>query len=237
MRQSVRKHYRRLAQFVALGNLGCDEILRHNDFPELHQLKPEIEHRLLLRRINRAFGSRFRALRPRAEVPPLFFHDWLSCSPEVRQQLYSYALVRRVFDSLWFLTEGMRGSKSGGRRMQLWLEVKASKNGSMLRVRDPYEDFLAVLSDCDLRRLRSCPICRHFFVAWRIDQTACNKQCANRQRVARFREKQPQYLASRKFRKRTGLSAVRHHRHRLMALHQALAETHELQKPEEPSES
>ena len=238
MQQSVRKHYRKLAQFVALGNLGWDEIFRHNDFPELQKLKPEIEHRLLLRRINRAFDSKFRALRPQAEVPPLFFPDWKSCSLELRRQLYAYALVRRVFDSLWFLTQGIGGSKSGGgQSMQLWLEVRASKDGSMLRVRDPYEDFLAVLSSCDLRRLRSCPVCRHFFVAWRKDQAACNTRCANQLRVARFRQKQPQYSASRKFRKRTGLSAVRHHRHRLMALHQALAEIHEPQKPEEPSES
>ena len=41
MRQSVRKHYEKLAQFVALGNLGWDEIFRHNDFPELQKLKPE----------------------------------------------------------------------------------------------------------------------------------------------------------------------------------------------------
>jgi hypothetical protein len=38
----------------------------------------------------------------RNEVPPLFFPDWKSCSLELRRQLYAYALVRRVFDSLWF---------------------------------------------------------------------------------------------------------------------------------------
>ncbi len=239
MRQSVRKHYRKLAQFAALGNLGWGELFRHNDFPELQKLKPEAEHRPLLRRINRAFDSRFRALRPQAEVPPLFFPDWISCSPEVRQQLYAYALLRRVFDSLRFLTQRMGGLKSGGQSMQLFLEVRESKDGSMLRVRDPYEDFLAVLSDCDLRRLRSCPVCGHFFVAWRMDQTACSKRCANRLRVARFRQRQPQYSANRKFRKRTGLSAVRQGRHQLMELNQALAEAenHELQKPEALSEA
>jgi hypothetical protein len=238
MRQSVRKHYEKLAQFVALGNLGWDELFRHDDFPELRQLKPEAQHRPLLRRINRAFDSKFRALRPQAEGPPLFFPDWKSCSRELREQLYAYALVRRVFDSLWFLTQGLSGSKSGGQSMQLWLEVRASKDGSMLRVRDPYEDFLAVLSGCDLRRLRSCPVCRHFFVAWREDQAACNTRCANQLRVARFRQKQPQYSGNRKFRRRTGLSAVRHRRHQLMALSQALAVAGtELQKPEEPSDS
>jgi len=239
MRQSVRKHYRKLAQFVALGNLGWDEIFRHDDFPVLQKLKPEAEHRSLLRRVNRAFDSKFRALRPSAEVPPLFFSDWKSCSLEVRQQLYSYALVRRVFDSLWFLTQGLGGSRSGGQSMQLWLEVRASKDGSMLRVRDPYEEFLAVLSGCDLRRLRSCPVCRHFFVAWRKDQAACNTRCANQLRVTRFRQKQPQYSANRKFRKRTGLSAVRHGRRQLMGLSQALAvaETLQPQKPEALSEA
>jgi hypothetical protein len=109
----------------------------------------------------------------------------------------------------------------------------------MLRVHDPYEDFLAVLSDCDLQRLRACPVCRRFFVAWRMDQTACNPRCANRLRVARFRQKQPQYSANRKFRKRTGLGAVRHGRHQLMELNQALAEakTLGLQKPEALSEA
>lgn len=240
MRQSVQKHYKKLAQFVSLGNLGWDEIFRHNDFPGLPQLKPEAEHGPLLQRINRAFDSRFRALRPRAEVPPLFFADWISCSPEVRRQLYAYALLRRVFDSLKFLTQGMGASKSGVQSMSLYLEVQASKDGSMLRVRDPYEDFLAALSDCDLQRLRSCPVCRHFFVAWRMDQTACNKRCANQLRVARFRQKQPQYSANRKFRKRTGLGAVVHGRRQLMELNKALAEAeaHELRrKPEALSEA
>jgi hypothetical protein len=222
-----------------LGNLGWDEIFRHDDFPVLQKLTPEAEHRPLLRRVNRAFDAKFRALRPSAEVPPLFFSDWKSCSLEVRQQLYAYALVRRVFDSLWFLTQGLGGSRSGGQSMQLWLEVRASKDGSMLRVRDPYEDFLAVLSDCDLRRLRSCPVCRHFFVAWRMDQAACNTRCANQLRVTRFRQKQPLYSANRKFRKRTRLSAVRHRRRQLMELGQALAsaETPEPQRPEALSQA
>jgi hypothetical protein len=234
MRQSVRKHYNKLAQFVALGNLGW-----HHDLLALQKLKPEAEHRSLLRRVNRAFDSKFRALRPQADAPPLFFPDWISCSAEVRQQLYAYALLLRVFDSLMFLTQGLGGSKPGMHGTQLWLEVSVSKGGSMLRVRDPYEDFLAVLSDCDLRRLRSCPVCRQFFVAWRIDQAACSTRCANRLRVARFRQKQPQYSANRKFRKRTGLSAVHHRRRQLMQLSQALAaaEAPEPREPEAPSEA
>lgn len=151
----------------------------------------------------------------------------------MRQQLYAYALLRRVFDSLRFLTQGTGGLKSAGQSMLVWLEVRATRDGSMLRVRDPYEDFLAVLSDCDLRRLRSCPVCRHFFLAWRMDQTACNTRCANRLRVARFKQKQPQYSANRKFRKRTGLDAVRKGRHQLMELHQALEED-EIREPQEP---
>jgi len=225
MRKNVRKHYKRLARFVALANLGCDEILLRGDFPTLQQLKPEAEHLPLLCRISRAFNSRFRALQPSAEVPPLFFGSWLSCSAEVRQQLYNYALVRRVFDSLRFFTEALGSSKSGGQFTMLCLAIKAAKDGTMLRVRDPYEDFLTAVSECDLRRVRSCPMCRHFFVAWRIDQKACGTRCANQLRVARFRMKQPEYLANRKFRKRTGLTAVHNGRQKLIALHQALTES------------
>jgi hypothetical protein len=222
MRKAVRKHYRRLTPFVNLANLGWDEILLRDGFPFLDELKPEGEHRPLLRRISHAFSSKFRALQPHTKIPPLFFANWSSCSAEVRRQLYNYALVRRVFDSLGFLTEAMDSSKTGGQFTMLCLAIKASKDGSMLRVRDPYEDFLAAVSECDLRRLRSCPICHRFFVAWRIDRKACGARCANQLRVHRFRAKQPEYLANRKFRKRTGLPAGRHGRHQLMALHQAL---------------
>jgi len=222
MRKAVQKHYKSLAPFVTLANLGWDEILRRDGFPSLHELKPDGAHGALLRRISHAFSSNFRALQTCTEIPPLFFANWSSCSAEVQRQLYNYALVRRVFDSLRFLTEAMSSSKSGGQFTMLCLTIKAAKDGTILRVRDPYEDFLAAVSECDLRRLRSCPICHRFFVAWRVDRKACSARCANQLRVHRFRAKQPEYLANRKFRKRTGLPAVRRGRHQLMALHQAL---------------
>ncbi len=34
-------------------------------------------------------------------------------------------------------------------------------------MRDPFEEFLGELDACDLSRIRSCPVCDKFFVAWR----------------------------------------------------------------------
>src|SRR5262252_2875510 len=73
MRKAVQKHYKSLAPFVTLANLGWDEILRRDGFPSLHELKPDGAHGALLRRISHAFSSNFRALQTCTEIPPLFF--------------------------------------------------------------------------------------------------------------------------------------------------------------------
>ncbi len=222
MRKSVKKHYAQLDQFVRAANLGWEEIFRHNDFPTLEELDPFGAHRDLLARIDRAFQSKFRKIRPPADVPLLIFPRWGSAALADWQRLHCYALVRRLFDSLDFLTRRSPHSRSGTRQIPLALQVSVNADGSISRVRDAYEDFLAELSRADLRRLRSCPGCSRFFVAWRDDQKACGRRCANLVRVQRFRQKTPEYTANRRFRKRTGLEAVRHRRRQVIELHNAL---------------
>src|ERR1700730_14678217 len=189
MRISVRKHYAQLDQFVRAANLGWDEIFRHNDFPTLEELDPFAAHRDLLARIDRAFQSKFRKIRPPTDVPSLIFPRWGSAAPADWQRLHCYALVRRLFDSLEFLTSRRPDTRSGTRQIPLALQVSANPDGSLSRVRDAYEDFLAELSRADLRRLRSCPGCRRFFVAWRDDQKACGRPCAHLRRGERVWEK------------------------------------------------
>jgi hypothetical protein len=104
------------------------------------------------------------------------------------------------------------------------LQTSRTGNGTMSRIHDPYEDFLAALDGRDLKRLRACPVCRRYFLAMRLDQKACTSGCANRFRVQKFRQKKDEYLSNRKFRTRTGLTAVRHGRNQVLALHQALIE-------------
>ena len=222
MRKSVKKHYQHVASFVGLANLGWNEILLRDRFPLLVELEPLGEHRALLKRIDHEVEKRLPAVRELADVPALFFSRCKECSPETMRQVHSFALVRRVFDSLNFLTGTAALSAPGAQFTQFSLQVKKTENGSLARVHDPYEDFLIALEGCDLRRLLSCPVCRRFFVAFRLDQKACSRGCANRLRVSRFRKKQPEYLANRKFRKRTGLKAVRRGRHRITALHRGL---------------
>lgn len=148
------------------------------------------------------------------------------------QRLHCYALVRKLFDSLLFLTSTSARPTTGTRQIPLTLQVSVGTEGSISRVRDPYEDFLAELTHAgDLRRLRSCPACRRFFVAWRHDQKACDRRCANLVRVNKFRQKNVEYAANRKFRKRAGLKAVRKGRQQLMRLTEALRSVEDSARP------
>jgi len=102
------------------------------------------------------------------------------------------------------------------------LQVIATESGEVARIHDKYEDFLTALDGRDLRRLRACPVCSRFFVAMRSDQKACRRACANNLRVRQFRKKQPEYVKNRKFRKKTGIPALRKGRNKLIALHEIL---------------
>ena len=150
--------------------------------------------------------------------------------------------MRRLFDSLDFLTREISSRPSGARPIPLTLQISVDARGSVSRVRDPFEDFLAALTESgDLGRLRSCPACQRFFVAWRKDQQTCGRRCATLIRVHRFRGKKAVYAANRRFRKQTGLKALCHGRHRLLKLNESLraienpAKTASALPSEEPS--
>ena len=221
MRICVKKHYRELAEFVRLANLAWDELLSRGEFPLFGDLEPLARHRKLLKRIDRLLERSFPGIKPLSDVPPFFLPRWNQWPRSQWRQLHAFALVRRVFDSLMFLTRGTGIAPVGAISATLFLQLR-KENGTTVRVRDPYEDFLAALGGRDLRRVRSCAACGRFFIALRSDQKACNLRCANRFRVGKFRRKQPEYRANRKFRERTGLAAVRKERRRIMALHEAL---------------
>ena len=223
MRISVRKRYSRLEKFVDAANLGWEAIFKDNDFPTLENLEPHGEHRRLLARIERAFRSRFRKIRPAGNVPLLIDPRWRTSARGEWHQLHCFALVRRLFDSLDFLTREISSRPSGAPPIPLTLQISVDARGSVSRVRDPFEDFLAALTESgDLGRLRSCPACRRFFVAWRKDQQTCGRRCATLIRVHRFRDKKAVYAANRRFRKRTGLTALRRGRNRLLRLSESL---------------
>lgn len=223
MRIGVRKHYKKLDLFIRAANSAWNEIARHGEFPAFEDLDPFGRHKPLLDRIEGAFRKKFREIRPAAIVPLLIFPGWRSTARSDWQRLHCYALVRRLFDSLDFLTRDNLRPTAGTRVIPLSLQVSVGSDGLLSRVRDPYEDFLAELTRAgDLRRLRACPACNKFFVAWRRDQKACVRACANLIRVRRFREKGSEYAAGRKFRKRTGLPAVRRGRSAVLKLQEAL---------------
>jgi hypothetical protein len=228
MRRSVRKHYSRLDRFVRVANLGWEELLKRDDFPTLDKLDLHGKHRALLTRIGQIFDRRFREIRPAGKVPLLYFPNWLTTSPAEWPQLHSYALVRRIFDSLHFLTSTISFPREGTQMVPVSLALAINPDGSVVRVPDPFEDFLTELGGCDLRRLRACPACKRFFVAWRFDQKACRPRCANLIRVHRFRQKKDEYAANRKFRQRTGLQAVRSRRNQLIRLHRDLRSNQDL---------
>jgi hypothetical protein len=232
MRISVRKRYSQLDKFVRAANLGWEAIFKDNDFPTLETLEPRGEHRRLLARIERTFRSRFREIRPAGDTPLLISSRWGTFARSEWQRLHCFALVRRLFDSLDFLTREIPSPRSGARQIPLTLQISVEARGSVSRVRDPFEDFLAALTEShDLRRLRSCPACSKFFVAWRKDQKTCGRRCATLIRVHRFREKKAEYAANRRFRKRTGLKAPRRGRNRLLRLSESLRS---IEKPDAP---
>jgi hypothetical protein len=186
MRLSVKKRYKSLANFVAVANLGWEEIAK-GEFPLLSELSPDA-HRALLDRIGRAFARRFRQLRPTADLPPLFLPNWHQWPRTLWPELYAYALTRRLFDSLNFLTSALQRGTPGAYFVPLSLQVgRAGKRASLSRFRDRFEEFLRELDACDLRRIKACPVCHRFFVAWRKDQKACGRRCANLFRIRKFR--------------------------------------------------
>lgn len=159
MRIVVRKHYKELAKFVGLANLAWDEIIRRDEFPTLNRIKPHDKHRDLLKRIGRQVAARFSSIELPSDVPPLYFPGWNQCPAPQWRQLHAFALVRRVFDSLQFLVGGTGIPTVGGTSVAVMLQVNRA-NGTTLRVRDPYENFLAALTGRDLARVRFCAYCR-----------------------------------------------------------------------------
>lgn len=65
---------------------------------------------------------------------------------------------------------------------------------------DPFREFLRVLDDTDITRVRQCPICNHFFLSFRKDQKACSKRCNTVRRVRDWRKNQEQHEYKRKLR-------------------------------------
>jgi hypothetical protein len=223
MQKSVRKHYSQLNLYVRAANLGWDELDRFNDFPTMSELDPYGKHRKLLGRIERAFQSKLREIKPAAVAPLLSFPNWQTVVRSDWGRLHCYALVRRLFESLPFLSRARTFPTTGTQQIQMTLQISVDEKGVISRVPDPYENFLAELTSAgDLRRLRSCPACRRFFIAWRSDQKACSRRCANLVRVYKFRQKKVEYAANRKFRKRMDLKAVRKGRGRMMLLSESL---------------
>ena len=207
MRIGVRKHYKELIKFVALANLGWEEILRRDEFPTFAKLDPDGKHRQLLNRMERRMARIVPSIRPLSEVPAFYFPLWNQYPRSRWRQLHAFALVRRVFDSLQFIVLDTGINTVGAMPAGVLLQIERN-NGKILRVRDPYEDFLVALVDRDLSRVRFCPRCSRIFIALRSDQVGCNTRCANLLRVNKFREKQTEYQENRTFRKRTGLTPL-----------------------------
>jgi hypothetical protein len=65
---------------------------------------------------------------------------------------------------------------------------------------DPFREFLRALDGTDVTRVRECPICDHFFLAFRKDQKACSKRCNAVRRVRDWRANQEQHEYKRKLR-------------------------------------
>ena len=98
-----------------------------------------------------------------------------------------------------------------------------SPGSSIIVQEDLYGGFLADLNGCDLSPLKRCPVCSRPFLFRRKDQKACSPRCSNIERVRRSRKSAPTYATNRKFRKRTGLQAVRGRpRLNALALYKAL---------------
>lgn len=224
MRWNIRKHYAELIRYVELANLGWAELERHDRFPLVGEVKRNGADSPLLGRIQRTLERRFKFVKLPGRLPPPDFPAWGKYRVPVWRQLHAYVLVRRLFDSLDFLVNAQARHLRGCLPVRLALQTERAAKGALVRVRDPYEDFLTALEGLDLSRLDGCPVCKRFFVALRSDQKTCTPRCANRLRVFRFRQKAVEYQANRRFRRRTGLKAVRKNRRVLMQLHQALRE-------------
>ena len=120
------------------------EIVQRDNFPPLDQLKPNDEHRKLLERIDRKVLRSFPDIVLVSEVPAFYLPTWNQYPRPQWRQLHAYALVRRAFDSLLFLARDIGIGAPGAMRTGIVFQVQ-KQTGKTLRVRDPYEDFLAAL--------------------------------------------------------------------------------------------
>jgi hypothetical protein len=81
-------------------------------------------------------------------------------------------------------------------RSEVWM-----RHGMVItRWVDPFREFLGVLDGTDVTRVRQCPICNRFFLAFRRDQKACSKRCNAVRRVRAWRANQEQHEYRRKLR-------------------------------------
>ena len=51
----------------------------------------------------------------------------------------------------------------------------------------------------EAHRLKRCPVCANFFIAWRADKQACSPPCLENYRVKKHRAKRPDYEENRKW--------------------------------------
>ncbi len=60
------------------------------------------------------------------------------------------------------------------------------------------DQVLPALVGCDVRRIKVCPVCDRLFLALRLDQPACSRQCGHTLRSRKFRLNAPRYEKNRK---------------------------------------
>ena len=81
-----------------------------------------------------------------------------------------------------------------------WVQIIWDQEQPAIRfVPDPVLDGLCqALTGLDPRRIKRCPECGTFFLAWRLDKSACSPRCLNLARVHRHRAKRGRYEYNRK---------------------------------------
>jgi predicted nucleic acid-binding Zn ribbon protein len=121
--------------------------------------------------------------------------------------LWLYGLasaVLKMFATIMSRPEDLgRGIQILNHRASIWAQFVSlkEKDGRIdAKAFDPYRDFfLLALSGSEVSRHRECEVCKSFFYAIRLNQSACSKRCNSVRRVRNWREKQATYEQSRKF--------------------------------------
>ena len=190
--EAIRNFPTSAVERVLLKDLSSNAVRRNQT--ELVKGLLEVVPSASQRRIFKAVRDRFLRCFPRGRIE-IGERTW-NLAGDALKVYRVYAAVREALDAI--AEPQLRLGRNHAVTLTLpvgWVEMVWDPGQPAIRfVPDLVLDGLRqALSGFDPRRIKRCPECGAFFLAQRLDKSACSQRCLNLARVHRYRAKQPQY--------------------------------------------